>query len=240
MLLRLYTFIIMGLLISSCGEDTSDLDVFFKLEYGDTPLVMLDEYEYPGGQTIKFTRFSFYLSDISVSDGSESQLIKDVDFLNLTNSHSRPELASTGYRLNLEDISIKDPTDVSFNIGVDPDLNATIPADYSGDHPLAKPGEYWIGWSSYIFFKIEGIMDTTGDGDTDTNIALHIGSDAMLRPVRIDMSESSEEIDININVKEIFENANGLYDITMDPQIHSLHQESQAEFLINNFHIQLQ
>lgn len=240
MYLRLYIVIIIGLLISSCGDDTSDVDVFFKLEYGDKPLVMLDEYEYPGGQKIKFTRFSFYASELSVSNESESQEISDVDFLNLSNSHSRPELATTGYRLNLKDITIKDPTEISFNIGVAPSLNATIPSDYSGDHPLAKPGEYWIGWGSFIFFKIEGIMDTTGDGETDTNIALHIGSDAMLRPIKINLSESSEELEVIINVKEIFENSDGLYDIINDPQIHSLNQVSQAEFLINNFQSQLQ
>ncbi len=230
---------LLSLCILSCGDDSSDYDVFFKLEYDGEALVMLEEYDYPDGQKVKFTRFSFYASDIRVSNGSESQLIKEVDFLNLTDSHSRIELASTGYRMNLKDITIKDPTRLDFNIGVTADQNATIPANYTGDHPLAKPGEYWIGWESFIFFKIEGIMDTTGDGDTDTNIALHIGSDDMLRFTSVDLSADEDETEVVIDLQNIFSDGDVTYDILNDPQIHSLNQIAQAEFLIDNLQKQI-
>jgi len=238
-MVRLLAAISLCFCMFSCGDEAYDYDVIFKLEYEGEPLVMLDEYEYPDGRKIKFTRFSVYISDITITDGIDIQKVKDIDFLNLTDSHSSIESSRTGYRLNLENIDINDPTQLEFGLGLNPMQNASIPADYSGDHPLAKPGEYWIGWGSYIFFKIEGIMDSTGDGDTDTNIALHIGSDDMLRSTSVSLSDDDGEKEITIDLLDIFRDDGNIYDITSDPQIHSLNQISQASFLIDNLQKQI-
>ena len=52
------------------------------------PLVMQQDYRYPDGRKVRFTRVSFYISDLTFSGDDRAVLIKDVDFVDLTSSHS--------------------------------------------------------------------------------------------------------------------------------------------------------
>lgn len=225
-------------LMSSCSGDTKDISLNFKLQYEDQPLVMLEEYTFPSGQTIKFTRFSFYISNLSVrSDNLSSEKI-DVDLINLTSSHSSLQGAQEGLSYRIEDIPDKADQSLDILLGVSEDLNTSVPSDFVGDHPLANSGEYWIAWDSYIFFKIEGIVDLDGDGETETNVALHIGSNEASRQVSLDI-DNSNSIDINIDVNSIFQDGSTIFNIEENPQIHSLSQIDQANFLMDNFSKQL-
>ena len=76
-------------------------------------------------------------------------------------------------------------------------------------------------------------MDTDNDGDFETNIALHVGSDAASREISFRSSDSSNE-SIDIDVRSIFESDGTVYNIQEDPQIHSLFQLDKANFLIQN------
>lgn len=219
---------------SSCKKDTQNVDLTFKLLYDGDPMVMLDEYTFPSGELIKFTRFSFYISDLAVAVKGTSTEIRDVEFLNLTASHSSLENAREGYTYTLEKIPEGSIDFLDLTLGVSSRLNENVPADYEGLHPLAKPGEYWIAWDSFIFLKIEGIADLDGDGETETNVALHVGSDQVARQVRIS-SPASNTIDVAIDLESIFSNGNTIFDIQNNPQIHSLSQIDQANFLMDNF-----
>ena len=79
-------------------------------------------------------------------------------------------------------------------IGVIDTLNATAPTDYPSSHPLSKTSHYWTPWSSYIHSKLEGNIDTLGNG-FDLSFLYHTGTDELYRT--IDMS-----VDININDKK--------------------------------------
>jgi len=139
----------------ACKKGNQSVDLVFKLSYGDAPLVMLDDYVFPSGELIKFTRFSFYVSDLSVTTDGTSIDMVDVDFINLTESHSSPEASSLGYMYSIEEIPAGRLETMDMILGVNSELNKKVPADYDAQHPLAKPGEYWIAWDSYIFMKIE-------------------------------------------------------------------------------------
>lgn len=227
------------LFIMSCGDDTMDVTFNFALSYDGEPLVMLQEYEYPSGETLKFTRLSFYVSDLQGNSASgNSTLLKDIDLINLSTSHSTVEGATAGFQYTIEDLPAEDFDSYSFLLGVNSDLNTRVPADYSNNHPLANSGEYWIAWDSYIFFKIEGIMDTDNDGEFETNVALHIGSDAAAREITMNSADQLNE-QIDIDVMSIFESNGSLYDIQENPQIHSLFQLDKASFLVENLAKQL-
>jgi len=236
--LKLLSYLIITASLLSCGDDTRDLDLNFKLTYEGEPLVMLDEYTFPSGELIKFTRFSFYISNLSSSLGSMSTEIKDVDLINLTASHSNLASAQEGLTYQIKDIKEESGQSIDLLLGVDAELNKSIPSNFTGNHPLANSGEYWIAWDSYIFFKIEGIVDLDGDGITETNVALHIGSDQASREVSVPLT-SNDNIDLIIDVNEIFQNETSIFNIVDNPQIHSLSQIDQANFLMDNFSKQL-
>lgn len=230
-----YSLILLVLLLfGACKKDDQSIDLTLKLSYGDTPLVMLDEYVFPSGELIKFTRFSFFISDVAASiDGKSSELV-EVDFIDLSSSHSSLDNSAVGYTYTLKDIQDGTIESIDLTLGVNSILNKNVPSDFEGQHPLAKPGEYWIAWDSFIFLKIEGIADLDGDGETETNVALHVGSDQVARQVSIPGSDA-DSYDVNIDLMSIFKTENTTFDIQNNPQIHSLSQIEHANFLMDNF-----
>jgi len=218
----------------SCTKDPVDVDLVFKLNYDNAPLEMLSEYTYPDGRKMTFTRFSFYISDISTVADGVSTLASDVELFDLSQSHDSQASAAEGFSYKIKDV---DPaTDmISFSIGVNEELNTKKPVDFAPEHPLAKTGEYWLAWSSYIFFKIEGTIDLDGDGVMETNLSLHMGSEHMRREGLTGSVDSSNEIVYTIDVHDIFQNSEGTYDVDNHPSIHSHHQIDQAKFIMDNF-----
>ena len=68
----LLTFLSMSIFLISCGGDDDNTAVInLKLEYAGEPLVMFQEFDYPDGNKIEFSRISFYISDIELTtDGA--------------------------------------------------------------------------------------------------------------------------------------------------------------------------
>ncbi len=224
------------LLFSACKDDKTAVSILFKLTYDDAPLVMFEDYVYPDGKKLQITRFSFYMSQLSVNDRTESILLKDVDFINLTKSHSSTEGASQGYTYMAKELQLDGFDAISFDFGLTEVQNMKVPADFSPGHPMSKPGEYWVAWDSYIFVKIEGWIDLDGDEMPETGLALHLGSDAVNRSVAMPVHDPGKDIEFTIDVHSIFQNTESgkIYDIAANPQLHSLSQLPAAEELANN------
>lgn len=222
-------------LFSACSKDIPNATINFKLSYDGAPLVMFEDYVYPDGKKLQITRFSFYISELSVKQGEEVKLLKDVDFINLTKSHSSIDGATKGFNYISEKID-DGYNSISFNFGLTETQNSTVPADYKSGHPMARPGEYWVAWDSYIFVKIEGWIDLDNDDNPETGIALHLGSDAVKRSVSKLVPNPDKEIEFDIDLYAIFKNSDTgkIYDIAANPQLHSLSQIPAAEELVNN------
>lgn len=223
-----------GLLImTGCQEEPIDVNIRFNLVYGDDPLVMFTEYSFPDGRAIQFTQMSFYISDLYFSHDGEIAQVKDVDFIDLTNSHSSDEGAQEGFLYLSGPYSLGGLSEIGFNLGLTEGLNATKPTDYLSDHPLARSGEYWTGWESYIFVKIQGSIDLDNDGELETPLALHLGSDPVKRTIRLNNVNGSTDVRIMLDLKSFF-TGDALYDIDANPQIHSLDQIEAAMELADN------
>lgn len=103
---------------------------------------------------------------------------------------------------------------ISFNVGVDEETNNTKqPSDFDSDHPLAPQDELmWWSWNSgYIFFKIEGDVDTTSNPDNvmDAEFRYHVGTNDLLRKVELNKSISVgdgavETIQISVDPSQFF------------------------------------
>ena len=233
MIRTLSTLVVFSMLFVSCGEEEQDLTINFKLTYDGEPLVMFDNYEYPTGKTINFTRFSFYISELELISGGTATELVDVDYIDLTMANIDESKSKEGYDYTIRNMEDLNYDGIRFNIGLTPAMNATLPSEYSSSHPLALTSEYWVNWMSYIFAKIEGNMDFDEDGSLEQGIALHLGADAALRNVEITNLNSQNNIDITIDLKNVFEQES-IYDIETTPRIHSLSHVNQTTELMDN------
>ena len=235
-----FVFFVILLLPMSCSEDreSSKVDMNFSLTYNGQPLVAFEELDYEEGYKVFFTKYSLFLSEIYLHQGTDQYLLSDVEFIDLLTGINDLTQASRGITISYSDVPVGIFDAISFNIGVPPDLNQTKPADYNPSNPLSNNAEYWEGWSSYIFHKIEGKMDTDGDDDPETGIALHIGSDQAFRNVQRDIlliiDDEREVIKINFELAEILNLENGFYDFLETPQIHHLGILPKALPLLDN------
>ncbi len=223
------------LFLLACDKDDPQVELEvpfrFQLNYDGTPLQMLKDYQYPDGKTIRFTRFSFYLSEIVLRGEGTSEEVLDVAFVDLSPLHTSGVVNETpSFTVKT---TIADITNVQFNLGLTEEMNQNVPADFASGHPLAKPGEYWLAWDSYIFVKVEGWVDFDADGMAETPVAIHLGSNDVRRAVDFPLSENTNEITFEIDLRSFFM-SDELYDIRANPQIHSLSQLPQSVQLADN------
>lgn len=217
------------LLILGCGDNevmVGDLNLSIKLLYKGEPLVMFQDYEYPDGRTINFSKFSMYTSDVKLDDIT----VSDVAFHNLTDSHIDLAGATLGYQWMINKIEPNIYSSLKFGVGVNESQNAKDPGVFDSGHPLAKPAEHWFSWSSFIFLKLEANMDSDGDGTKDLPIALHLGDDEAYRLISLDknITISSNEItesNITFDLYTFLGGLDNIYDVDSNPQIHSLEQK---------------
>ena len=231
------------LLLISCGDDTSQFDMNVKLSFDDAPLVIAKDFTYPDGRTIKFNRVSFFISDLRVSDGIESVELIEAQHINLTQSHLDAEAAERGFQVISESLDMPTISTATFNLGLTPAQNALTPNDYPVDSDLSNSAEYWIGWESYVFAKIEGLVDLDNDGNPESTFALHLGSDDIMRSItmeEIDQNGDTYTLDIDIDLQNIFERNGDIFDIVETTNIHSLAQINEASFLIDNWQSAIQ
>ncbi len=221
------------ILVSSCGSDPSQKEVTInaKLTYDGNPLVMFEDYTYPTGETLFFTRFSFFIDNLNLG---ENQVIER-DYIDLTNAHLTSADAIVGERIATTKL---DPGtyDMTFGIGVDQDLNSKTPIDFDAGDVLSMVAEYWPGWESYVFVKAEGKIDLDGDGTKETGFALHLGDDGAYRNItyqNIDL-ENNDNTTITIDLKSFFGQVGAYYDIASVPQIHTPEQDEQVAELADN------
>ncbi len=229
-------------ILASCSEDSevANVDLNFTLTFEDNALVAFNELQYPRGYPVFFTKYSLFLSDITLHGAEGEYVLSNVEFIDLLTDVVTQQEAMNGKTISFNDVPAGTYNSISFNIGVPPEVNRTVPAEYDPDHPLSNNGEYWVGWSSYIFHKIEGQMDSDGDNVLDAGIALHIGSDEAFRSLRIDreiiIDEGSEEIGISFDLSDILnlDGAGNYYDFLDTPQIHHLGVLPKALPILDN------
>lgn len=206
------------LLLLSCESDSeSNVELNFKLEYDGIPLVMFEDLTYPNGEVMQMKRVSFFLSDLTVTDAAgNSEVLSEVEYLDMTDTHVSLDGAIEGLTLELGSTAISDVSRLRFNVGLNAAQNNTVPEDYRSTSPLSRSAEYWRSWESFIFIKMEGSIDYNQNGISDNGegFLLHLGSNAVMRPITVSVDDLSGPIDITIDMKDVFENQSGvIYDI---------------------------
>ena len=152
-------YLLLVFLLSSCGDDdvAKDLTINIKLENKGHPVVGFESFEYPGGYNMFLTKFSLFISNMSLTREDNTTLpIGDVLFMDLLDGVQTLERAEQGLSLVVSNVPTETFKKLNFSVGVPSDLNAMEPSDFDITNALSNNGEYWVGWSSYIFHKTEG------------------------------------------------------------------------------------
>jgi len=223
----IFIILIFGLLsCSDNAEEPINLTINLKLENNGDPVVGFEAFSYPDGYNMFLTKFSLFLSDIELVDSENSSLqIQDVLFLDLLKDIQTKDAAENGLSFTVNALPAGLYKKFKVSIGVSPDFNAMSPSDFEISSVLSNSGEYWEGWSSYIFHKTEGKIDTDGDGEFETNIALHIGSDAAFRQAEYAINldtENQNKLEMVIDINDIYKIGNDYYNFEETPQIHHI------------------
>ncbi|MEO6130306.1 MAG: MbnP family protein [Saprospiraceae bacterium] len=196
--------------LTACTVDhpNGSLTLHFKGFYDGQPLSMFTTKPFTTPEQLQFSQVSFFVSDIVLLDQSAEVDVKDLELVNL--SFDDPTSAIEGFTLPLGNRPAKNYTGIRFGIGVPPGLNVKKPSDFNSSNPLSNSVNYWSGWNSFIFMKIEGRIDTIGNGSFDTGFAYHTGTDPLYRTFEANLPVSIEDgkntnIDIDIDFKKVLE-----------------------------------
>ncbi len=209
-----------------------DFEVNFTTKTQNGNMILFQNFNLSDGTLLNINKLQFYISDIRLLQGGEETSISEVDLVTLK-SHSNAAAAAAGETLTFNDINAGSYTGIKFGIGVSTDLNAKDPTHYAGlegDHILGSGIDYWSGWSSYIFAKIEGYFDangngTAGGGDDAEEITYHTGIDELYREKTINTNFDITENDVFtlplvIDIDKIF-NSTVTIDILNESVAHS-------------------
>lgn len=218
-------------LFSSCKKDelsnpstpasttlTLDIDYVFS----DSSFALGQVYNLPGStHTVQISTANFYLANLSlVTDEGEDIVPGDIAQHYIV----KPEASS----FELGAVSADHVHILSMVLGVDSLTNKTVqPSDFSDlNEPLAPqvPSMYWSWNSGYIFLRVEGMIDTNGDGNVDAPFEYHLGMDAMRRSFSTMIHENlsqgvNNEIHLTFDVSKLFDGLDPSVDLathTMD------------------------
>jgi len=167
------------LLAATCRDDEGSqiesIEMNFKGTFDNAPLVMYESaYPYEAGMAVKLQLFQFYLSNISLQREDNSFVrLQDVALISFKDILT-PSAAAEGITLKLDAPAAGHYKAIRMGIGVAPELNSTSPANYTPPHPLDD--NYWSAATGYVFTKIEGNADTSGNGQFPAKLTFHSGA----------------------------------------------------------------
>jgi len=175
---RMYSAVLVAIIVvtsAACGNNkTGSVTVVFKATYGDDPLVMSNKYAYSFGEQIEFTKSDFYLSSVLLGKPSGlAEVLIEVELVDLSYNNESDALLGTEFTIN--DVPAVNYNRFDFSIGLDPEMNGTMPEDWPPSHPLSAP-RYLDDFSTYIFTKTEGNLDTLNSGNADLAWSYHTGT----------------------------------------------------------------
>ncbi|MBT8219115.1 MAG: hypothetical protein KJP00_04795 [Bacteroidia bacterium] len=242
----IYLLLVFMLFLISCDDDgpnilddVADVEIVFKAMFGDDPYIVNQTYDY-GDDQIKIATFSFYVSDIKLGSSSNASEVEEIDFVDFSGVQVDQQSAEAGIRIVSSEAPIGNYPAMSIGIGVPSDLNKTSPDEYAPTHVLSKTSHYWADWQSYIHMKIEGTLDTDGDGlFDDVSFMYHVGADETYESLEIQtpvtiVKDEMNSILVEVDLEKLFVSATRL-DIEAKPRLHTAEDLTVGHFLMDNF-----
>ncbi len=225
----LSAFLALAVSFSACkdydggsGTDAgTDLNITFSTKYNGAQLEKGKNYDYDG-HPLNFTIHTLFLSDITLLKGSEEYVLSDIEFLDFLPNASSSNLSVMPQR-TYKNVPEGEYTGIRIGYGVRPDYNIRRISDWPAGHPLANDLEYWAGWTSFIFAKIEGGGDADNNGTIEHYLIYHCGGDGVYKTFTfnqpISVKAGGKGLDVAIDLKNLFIQDDGsLYNMVKNSQ----------------------
>ena len=186
--------------------ETGSIQMVIKPIFNSKPFVLNQIYKIDG-KNVKFTRLLFFSATdrINYSDDNKKngKYVQQFAFTELDDSIK----SAAGVSKTIE-LPLGEAKQFNFKLGVESDLNALTPVDFSSANPLSDAGQYWESWKSYIFAKLEGSIDKDGDGRFETGITLHTGGNESFRSLSFSKTftvdtQGSTKLNFDLNVNTL-------------------------------------
>ena len=232
-------------LFISCDDDdgtidgTGNLEINFLATYDDEPLVFNKTYQYVDDQQIQFDVSEFYISDMQM-EGPVQLILADIFNLDYSIVSGDPGNAEAGITITFTDIPEGVYSNLEMGIGVSPDLNSQTPSDFPSGHPLRDESNYWQPWSSFIFSKLEGQLDSLGTDNFDLTYVYHSGKDELYstitKGITVDIeSGRTTRMTFTIDHKDLLFRGDEALDIKSKPTAHSAGDLAYPRYILENF-----
>jgi hypothetical protein len=184
------TIILSGLVVvSGCKKDADEPTVAylqFQMDFKVADQALEFDKDYViNGTTIQFAAVNYYMGGLKITQENN-------DVVDFSNQYLLAGLGS-GAVVN-EPLAISNVKNVKFFVGVDSITNKMSESDFTNrpaNDPLGiqDPSMHWSWNTGYRFLRVDGMVDTDGDGTIDTPVEYHLGNNSMLK-----------NIDINTNI----------------------------------------
>jgi hypothetical protein len=174
--------------VTSCDkeddqEGPGDVEVSFSNKYACCAINHSDVHQNSNGRSFTIALSQYYISDLILVDHDGAEVPFTGQYLLVK--------SGTENKLQLSNVPAGHYHQIKFNVGVDSVANHADPSTYDAANPLAPqtPSMHWSWNSGYIFFRMEGLVDTTAtkNGTLDFPYFYHLGTDAYLMPVVLDL-----------------------------------------------------
>ena len=184
------------------SEEEVDLTLRMQGMFGSQQLISGQTYDH-NGANITVTTARVYLSDfvLTTADGQEVTVstdpvtvpAKDANDNDVTHSVT-DKIVLTKHDMGMEyyhfgTVPEGDYTSMSFRVGIVGQDNRIDASQVPASHPLAKQTDknnHWNWANGYIYLRLDGEVDTDGDGSVDEVWETHIGKENFSRVVSID------------------------------------------------------
>lgn len=185
----LLAILLSGLIVTSgCKKDAEEPTVAylqFQMDFNVAGVALEFNKDYTvNGTKIRFSAANYYMGGLKITQENN-------DVVDFTGQYLLAGLGG-GAVVN-EPLAISNIKNVKFFVGVDSITNKMSESDFTnrpaGD-PLGiqDPSMHWSWNTGYRFLRVDGMVDTDGDGATDTPVEYHLGNNSMLKNIDISTS----------------------------------------------------
>lgn len=223
------------LFLAGCDADSmnsqEDVDLSLHLQgmFGSQELIAGQTYDH-NGTDITLTTARVYLSEFVLTSADGQEIIVSADPVTVPAKDENDNdvthtvtdrIVLTKHDLGLEDyhfgtVPAGDYTSLSFRIGIVGLDNRVDASQVPATHALAKQTDknnHWNWANGYIYLRLDGEVDTDGDGSVDEVWETHIGKENFSRVVTLSTDftldvDTGNELDLIVDYQHFISTLN--------------------------------
>ncbi len=216
----------------SCKPDKKTTDtsasgqIQFSLATSTSSSYNLSDITSVNSKSVAINLVRFYICDVKLITENNTEIaVKDYDLIDWRSPDIR----------TYTNISIPAGTykAIKFGIGVNNQLNETNPTSVSTGNVLNENRDMYWAWLKYVFCKVEGRVDIDGDGNLETDLRYHIGTNDFYRIAYVSMptiqvnAGDTKNFKLNLLIDKMF--SNDTQSINFSTENYTQSESSQAE-----------